>query len=55
VIGKIQRLALREVWKHAALDFTTWLEGNADALGEALGLPLSNASCSRSTAPLRIS
>jgi hypothetical protein len=24
-VGKIQRVSLREVWKHEALSFTTWL------------------------------
>lgn len=40
MIGKIQRVKLREVWKHEAQDFTTWLEGNIDVLNEALGLSL---------------
>ena len=43
VIGKIERLPLREVWKHEALDFTTWLENNIDILNESLDLNLSNA------------
>jgi hypothetical protein len=42
-IGKIQRVPLREVWKHEALDFTRWLENNIDVLGEVIDLPLSNA------------
>jgi len=42
VIGKIQRLPLRDVWKHEAFDFTKWLEGNVDALADVLGVPLSN-------------
>ena len=28
MIGKINRVSLREVWKHEALDFTKWLEEN---------------------------
>ena len=40
MIGKLQRVKLREVWKHEALDFTTWLENNIDVLNEALGLSL---------------
>jgi hypothetical protein len=40
MIGKIQRLRLREVWKHEALDFTTWLEENIDVLNDALNLNL---------------
>lgn len=41
-IGKIQRVALREVWRHEALDFTTWLEHNADVLSDALGVVIEN-------------
>ena len=39
MIGKIQRVKLREVWEHEALDFTTWLEENVDVLNDALDLP----------------
>lgn len=42
MIGKIQRVKLREVWKHEALDFTTWLEENVDVLNDALDLLLIN-------------
>ena len=38
MIGKLQRVPLREVWKHEAHDFTKWLEENSDVLGEALDL-----------------
>lgn len=41
-IGKIERLPLRSVWPHEALDFTTWLEHNTDVLSEALGLTIAN-------------
>ncbi|MXY67969.1 MAG: DUF4268 domain-containing protein [Acidobacteriia bacterium] len=40
-IGRIQRVKLREVWGHEALDFTTWLEENIDVLADATGLQLS--------------
>jgi len=43
MIGKIQRLTLREVWKHEALDFTTWLQENLDVLNEAIGTTLVTA------------
>ncbi|MDP6496196.1 MAG: DUF4268 domain-containing protein, partial [Dehalococcoidia bacterium] len=42
MIGKIQRVKLREVWKHEALDFTTWLEENIDVLNDALDLTLTS-------------
>jgi hypothetical protein len=43
MIGKIVRRPLREVWKHEALDFTTWLVENIDVLSEALDVPLQEA------------
>jgi hypothetical protein len=43
MIGKILRLPLREVWKHEALDFTTWLVENIEVLSEALDVPLQDA------------
>jgi hypothetical protein len=35
-IGKIQRVPLREVWEHEALEFTPWLKNNIDVLNEVL-------------------
>jgi RecB family endonuclease NucS len=43
MIGKIIRLPLRDVWKHEALDLTTWLVENIDILSEALDLSLQDA------------
>ena len=43
MIGRIKRVPLREVWKHEALDFTTWLTENIDLLNEILDLNLSSA------------
>ena len=40
MIGRIQRVKLRDVWSHEAFDFTTWLEDNVDVLVEATGLEL---------------
>jgi len=42
-IGKIERVPLRQVWKHEAQGFTTWLEQNIDVLSNTLDLALSNA------------
>jgi hypothetical protein len=42
-IGKLERVALREVWKHEALDFTQWLQNNLDVLSESLDLNLIGA------------
>lgn len=41
-IGKLERVALREVWKHEAYDFTQWMEENIEVLNEALDLNLVN-------------
>lgn len=35
-IARLDRVPLREVWKHEAYDFTRWLEENLDVLSEAL-------------------
>lgn len=43
MIGKIERRALREVWRHEALDFTRWLSNNIDVLSEIIDIELSNA------------
>lgn len=40
-IGKIRRVPLREVWAHEAIDFTTWMENNIDALSDVLDFTLS--------------
>jgi len=41
-IGKLERVALREVWVHEAYDFTQWLQENIDVLNSALDLNLVN-------------
>lgn len=43
MIGKIQRVGIREVWKHEAYDFTKWLQDNIEVLNDVLDLSLSNA------------
>jgi len=40
-IGRLEKVPLREIWPNEARDFTTWLAGNLDFLGEALKLSLS--------------
>lgn len=41
MIGRLQRVGLREVWEHEALNFTPWLEDNIDVLNEVIDLSLS--------------
>lgn len=43
MIGKIERVPLRDVWKHEAIDFTRWLEENVEVLNEILDLNLTTA------------
>lgn len=43
MIGKIQRVPLREVWKHEAYDFTEWLQDNVDVLNDVIDISLSSA------------
>lgn len=40
VVAKIERVPLREVWRHEALDLTRWLEENVDVLNDVLGVTL---------------
>lgn len=40
VIGKIERVPLRQVWPHEAYDLTRWLEENFDVLNDVMGLSL---------------
>ena len=41
MIGRLRRVALREVWAHEAHDFTPWLAENVDVLNSAIDLTLS--------------
>jgi len=41
-ISKLERVPLKEVWKHEA-EFTKWLEENIDVLNDALDINLSSA------------
>lgn len=49
IIGKLERVPLREVWKHEALDFTQWLEQNIEVLNESLDLNLVNVEREQTT------
>ena len=49
MVGKLERMPLWEVWKHAANDFTSWLEENIEELGEALDLDLSSGERDQNT------
>lgn len=49
MIGRLQRVPLREVWKHEAYDFTQWLEENIDVLSEAIDITLVNVEREKKT------
>lgn len=42
MIGSIERVTLRQVWRHGAHDFTVWLEANLGVLSDAVGLNLTS-------------
>ncbi|HEV7277716.1 MAG TPA: DUF4268 domain-containing protein [Devosiaceae bacterium] len=41
-IGRLERVPLREVWKHEAHDFTVWLQHNVDVVNDITGLDLTS-------------
>ncbi len=54
MIGKIERVPLRDIWKHEAYDFTSWLQDNIDVLNDALGLSLSNPESEQSAGSFNV-
>lgn len=42
-VGRLERVGLRQVWAHEALDFTRWLQENLDVLNDVTGLSLESA------------
>lgn len=42
MVGRLERVTLREVWSHEALDLTRWLVDNPDVLTEVIGIELAN-------------
>lgn len=51
MIGKIEKVNLREVWKNEAKDFTSWLFDNIEVLGEELGIDLTAIEKERRVGP----
>lgn len=41
-IGKISKIAIRNVWIHEAHDFTKWLEDNIDVISDVVGFQILN-------------
>ena len=48
-VGQLTRVPLREVWRHEAHDFTTWMVDAIDEIGEAVGLRIEEAEREHST------
>lgn len=42
MVGRLERVKLKEVWPHEALDLTRWLVENPDVLTQVIGIELSN-------------
>lgn len=40
MVGKVERVALRNVWKNEARDFTVWLADNLELLSDLIGGPI---------------
>lgn len=53
-IGKIQKVELREIWKHEATDFTRWLAENIDYLNEVLNLDIAVQTVEGDVGPYRV-
>jgi len=53
-IGKIEKVSLREVWKHEAQDFTRWLQLNIDVLNSVLDFQLSNPEKEKATGDFNV-
>jgi len=53
-IGRLERVPLKDVWKHEAHGFTKWLESNPDVLGDAIDIPLANIERERIAGSFRV-
>ena len=54
MVGRLEYVPLREIWKHEAYDFTTWLFENCDILNEQLGLTISPLEKEKSVGPFNV-
>ncbi len=54
MVGKLEYVPLREIWKHEAYDFTTWLFENCDVLNEQIGLSISPIEKEKSVGPFNV-
>jgi hypothetical protein len=49
MIGKIEKVPLRDIWSHEALEFTKWLQNNCDVVSNIVGFELQNVEREQST------
>lgn len=54
MIGKLEPADLRELWRHEALNFTSWLADNCDVLKDQLGLDLTVVEKEKSVGPFSV-
>lgn len=55
MVGKLEPMTdLREIWKHEALNFTSWLAENCDVLKDQLGLDLTVVEREKSVGPFSV-
>jgi len=53
-IGKVVKVALREIWRKEDKDFTTWLEKNVDFLNEILDFNISIEAREKRVGPFKV-
>jgi len=53
-IGKIEKIPLRSIWKHEAIDFTKWLQNNSDVISEVIGMQINNLDREKSTGSFNV-
>ena len=54
MVGKLEPVELREIWKHEAKDFTAWLFENCDVLSDQIGLSLTAIETEKSVGPFNV-
>jgi len=54
MIGKLEPVSLREIWKHEAYDFSGWLFDNIEVLNDRLGLYISPIEKEKSVGPFSV-
>src|SRR4030042_1550175 len=53
-IGKIEKVNLREIWKHEASDFSRWLASNIDYLNEVINMDIAVQTVEGNVGPYRV-